>query len=207
MIQRSTGSFPGQVGVEEVERHAADVDAPDVEGDGAAEQLELELERPAARPATSCTAGVRSGNELQPVLLLPAGAVEPLVEVAAAVEEADRRRTAAPDRSPASGCRRRARRARRSRSAATRGRRTPRRRTRPAPSRPGTGRGGRARSSSTAAASASIRSRSAPSAAARSARSSGRSESWRTGFRPARSQPRGSRSRKTSSPPACHDQR
>ena len=80
----------GQLGVEQVERHAADVDAPDLERRSRRRRRgRTSLQRPAVG------AGDPRHRQalrivLDPVLLLPAVQVEPLPEVAAPVEEADR---------------------------------------------------------------------------------------------------------------------
>ena len=79
----------GQLRVEQVERHAADVHPPDLEVGLAAEDVHGQPQRPAVG------AGHARHRQalrivLDPVLLLPPVQVEPLAEVAAPVEEADR---------------------------------------------------------------------------------------------------------------------
>ena len=76
------------VGVEQQQRDAADVRAPDGEPEGGAEEIELQPERRSVRvrhPGDGQV--VRLARE--PVLLLPPRHVEPLAKVAAAVEEPD----------------------------------------------------------------------------------------------------------------------
>ena len=125
----------------------------------------------AADLAPSSSSGVPSGAvtraigrllrvDRQPVLLLAAGEVEPLPEVAAAVEQADadhRQRLVARLLEDVAGEHAEAARVDRHRDVE---RRTRRRRTRPGRRRPGRGRAGRARSCGDLATSASIRARS-----------------------------------------------
>ena len=77
-----------ELGVEEVERDAADLDAPDVERDLAAGEREREPER---RPVLGEHLDGRQvlGDDLRPVLVLEARAVDALLEVALPVEEPD----------------------------------------------------------------------------------------------------------------------
>ena len=74
--------------VEEVERDAADLDAPHVERDVPARERERQAER---RPVVRQDLHGREvlGDDLRPVLVLEARAVDALLEVALAVEEAD----------------------------------------------------------------------------------------------------------------------
>ena len=78
----------GQLRVEQEQRHAPDLDAPDLEGDRAAEERDRQAQRLAVRPVDE---GHRQlgGIVVEPVLLLRPGDVEPLDEVAAPVEEPD----------------------------------------------------------------------------------------------------------------------
>ena len=77
------------VGVEQQQRHAADVDAPDLRDHLAVADRHRHGDRLAVRARHQ-----RSGHAmrigLDPVLVLPAGRVDPLAEVAVAVHQADR---------------------------------------------------------------------------------------------------------------------
>ena len=77
-----------QLRVEEVQRHTADLRAPDVEGDLAAEERERQPERRAVGPR-HLHRGQVLGDDLRPVLVLEAVPVDALLEVALPVEEAD----------------------------------------------------------------------------------------------------------------------
>ena len=82
------GIVLGQLRVDQVERHPADLDAPDVEMRLAAENVHREPQRPpvgAVHPRHRQAARI----VLDPVLLLAPVQVEPLAEVATPVEEAD----------------------------------------------------------------------------------------------------------------------
>ena len=79
----------GPVGIEQQQRHAADVHAPDLGDDRALADRHLDAQRLAV------VAGDQRGGHalrigLDPVLVLPARGVDPLAEVAVAVHEADR---------------------------------------------------------------------------------------------------------------------
>ncbi len=74
--------------VEEVERHAADLRAPDVEGDLAAEERERQPQRRAVGRSHLDRREVL-GDDLRPVLVLEPVPVDALLEVALPVEEAD----------------------------------------------------------------------------------------------------------------------
>ena len=91
----------GAVGVEQVERDASDVDAPDL-GDARA-RPPIGTETVSGAPSSPVTQGRRQalGVGVDPVLLLAAGAVDALAEVALAVEQPDARRAAARRRRPA----------------------------------------------------------------------------------------------------------
>ena len=88
-MSRSSGRFCGHVGVQQVERNAAHLRAPDLRGD-----------RAARRSCTSTVSGLPVGAAFQAdrqvvkvvVLvgfLLPAGGVEVLAEIALLVEQPD----------------------------------------------------------------------------------------------------------------------
>ena len=77
------------VGVEQQQRHAADVHAPDLGDDRALADRHLDAQRLAV-VAGDQRRGHALGIGLDPVLVLPAGGVDPLAEVAVAVHEADR---------------------------------------------------------------------------------------------------------------------
>ena len=74
------------VGVEQQERHAADVDAPHAEGHVVPSERDANDDRRAVGPAHRAH-GEALGVHLGPVLVLEAAQVEALMEVAAAVEE------------------------------------------------------------------------------------------------------------------------
>ena len=117
----------GHVGVQQQQRHAADLGQPDgdVHGRGRAARRA----RGAGRRSSSADAQERQAGEVVVgvgVLLVAVG-VDRLAEVAVAVEQARRRRTAGPCPRPTCSGRRRARPGRRSRCPATRGGRTRRR--------------------------------------------------------------------------------
>ena len=88
VIQRADRAVLGPVGVEQEERHAADVDAPDLRDDLAAPTGTVTVIGSPSSPVTSA-AGRRSGSVVDPVLVLPAGGVDALAEVALAVQQAD----------------------------------------------------------------------------------------------------------------------
>ena len=78
----------GDVGVEQVQRHAADVDPPDVGADGVAVDRDLDADRAAVglgHPGRRQPLRVA----VDPVLVLPAAGVDPLAEVALAVHQPD----------------------------------------------------------------------------------------------------------------------
>ena len=77
-----------ELGVEEVERHAPDLRAPDVERDLAAEEGERERERAAAVVA-HLNGREPLGHDLRPVLVLQPRPVDALLEVPLAVEQPD----------------------------------------------------------------------------------------------------------------------
>ncbi len=77
------------VGVEQVERHPPDVDAPDPRGHHAGADRHRHRERRGVG-AGDQRGGQPLGIGLDPVLVLPARGVDPLAEVALAVHEADR---------------------------------------------------------------------------------------------------------------------
>jgi hypothetical protein len=79
----------GAVGVEQQQRHAADVDAPDLGDDRALPDRHADRERLAV-VAVHERRGHAVGVGLDPVLVLPARGVDPLAEVAVAVHEPDR---------------------------------------------------------------------------------------------------------------------
>ena len=88
LIQRATAPFSGRSRVEQEERHAPDVDAPDLrddllgaDGDGDGDRL--------AVVAGDERHGLALGIGRHPRLVLPAGGVDALAEVALAVEQAD----------------------------------------------------------------------------------------------------------------------
>ena len=89
-----------ELGVEEVQRHAADLGAPDVERDLAAEERERQPERRAVG-ARHLHGRQVLGDDLRPVLVLEPAPVDALLEVALAVEEADADHRDARGRSPA----------------------------------------------------------------------------------------------------------
>ena len=89
VIQRADLRVLGALGVEQVERDAADVDAPDLRGD-----LDV-ADRDGDRDRLAVVAGDERGGQavrvgVDPVLVLPAAGVDALAEVAVAVQEADR---------------------------------------------------------------------------------------------------------------------
>ena len=195
------------LGVEQVERHAADVDAPDLRGHLHVAHGHRDRERLAV------VAGHERGGEplrvgVDPVLVLPAAGVDALAEVALAVHQPDgdeRQRAVgrlledvAGERAEAAGVDRE-RAVHAELRAEVRDRVARRRRARR--------RTGASRSSRTAASTAAIRSSSAASAAARSSASGSTSTSRRTGFSPQRSQRPGSIDANTSGPSGVHDQR
>ena len=77
-----------QLGVEQQQRHAADVDPPDLERELRVEDRNRELKRLAVG-AGDARHRQALRIDAEPVLLLAAGGVDPLPEVAAPVEEAD----------------------------------------------------------------------------------------------------------------------
>ncbi len=77
------------VGVEQQERHAADVDAPDLGDDVAPDERHGDGERLAVAVGHE-RGGHAVGIGVDPVLVLPAGAVDALAEVAVAVHQPDR---------------------------------------------------------------------------------------------------------------------
>ena len=77
------------VGVEQQQRHAPDVDPPHLGDDLAADERHGDGDRLAV-VAGDQRAGHPVGVGVDPVLVLPAGAVDALAEVAVAVHQADR---------------------------------------------------------------------------------------------------------------------
>ena len=195
------------VGVEQQQRDAADVDPPDLGDDVAPDERHGHGERLAV-VAGDERGGHAVGIGVDPVLVLPAGAVDALAEVAVAVHQPDRDQRhgavgglledVAGQHAEAAGVDR----------AASRGSRTRRRRRRPgsAASRRGARPAARPRSGP--------RARACPRArgSARRSRASSRrpgcaSCSCRTGLPSVSSQRSGSISANSSGPPGVHDQR
>ena len=88
VIQRSSGPFSGTLGVEQEQRHATDVDAPDLGDDIGVVDRHRDRQRLAGlvghqRRRQPLRIGV------DPVLVLPTACVDPLTEVALAVHQAD----------------------------------------------------------------------------------------------------------------------
>ena len=77
------------LGVEQVQRHPADVDAPDLGGDLGPADRHGDRDRRAVRPGHE-RGGQALGIGVDPVLVLPAAGVDALAEVALAVHETDR---------------------------------------------------------------------------------------------------------------------
>ncbi len=82
------GVVLGEARVEQEQRHAADGGQPHLERDLVPEQRDGQLQRPAV-VADDERERQLGRVVLEPVLLLPAGRVDPLAEVAAPVEQAD----------------------------------------------------------------------------------------------------------------------
>ena len=195
------------VGVEEQQRDAADVHPPDLEPEIGAEERDAQPER---RPVGVRDPGHRQVVRLvrEPVLLLPPAHVEPLTEVAAAVEEPDadhRQRLVARllddvarENAEPAGVE----------GHATRGSPNSAQKNATGPSMPGRGSSGRRRSAATSSASASIR---APRATGRARPRPASSARGRSGSAPgfARSAPSGNAlmSRKSAAPSGCQLQR
>lgn len=78
-----------EVGVQEVERDAADVCAPDADGDGSAGEVDADFDLCAGFGVDDALDGLVGRVDVGVDLLLVAVGVEVLVEVAVAVEEAD----------------------------------------------------------------------------------------------------------------------
>ena len=89
VIQRSRDAVLGPVGVEQQQRHAADVDAPDLGDDLALADRHGDRQRLAVLAGDE-RGGHAVGIGVDPVLVLPAGGVDALAEVAVAVHQADR---------------------------------------------------------------------------------------------------------------------
>ena len=122
-----------EVGVEQVERDAADVRLPDFAEDRVVRQIDAHVHRRAVGVAASARREVVE-VQLRIRFLLPAVGREVLLEVAVAIEQPDARPAAGPARWRSSDDRPPACPGRRSRSAAIRAGRTPPRNTRPAAS-------------------------------------------------------------------------
>ncbi len=77
------------IGVEQEQRDASDVDAPDLHGDGFVVDRDLDRDPRAGRGVGHRHACERSWVGVGPVLMLPTAGVDALVEVAGAIEQPD----------------------------------------------------------------------------------------------------------------------